>query len=144
MSKRDGDEWYDGYLDEVGWQKQDFSNKDQRRVHALGETKKLQKNRRGGYDSEDDDGDGLGSPGWTLEGARRSMLSPRHRVTHDEVERNMLDRQEVYSRAPEAYDAIALLHEEDPELLRQMEDDHKELDLRRRDRPETQSIAFSN
>lgn len=35
MSKRDGDEWYDGYLTEVGWQKQDFANRDQRRVHDL-------------------------------------------------------------------------------------------------------------
>jgi hypothetical protein len=35
---------------------------------------------------------------------------------------------------PAAYDAVALLHAEDPELLKQMEDDHRELDARRRDR----------
>ena len=29
---------------------------------------------------------------------------------------------------PAAYDAVALLHAEDPELLKQMEDDHRELD----------------
>jgi hypothetical protein len=69
--------------------------------YGLGETKKLQKNLRGGYDDDDGGVDRPGSPGWTLEGARRSMMETKNRVTADEVERNMLDREEVLNRAPQ-------------------------------------------
>jgi hypothetical protein len=117
-----GDGWYDEYLAEVGWQKQEFPHRDQRRVHQLGETRKLRRNVRGGYDGDDGVGGGGGggggggngggdssrSPGRTIDSTRRPV-DTNDRNTTDQLDHSMPNHQV-------------------------MEDGHPELEQRRRDR----------
>eukprot|EP00218_Dolichomastix_sp_CCMP3274_P002169 CAMPEP_0170154486 /NCGR_PEP_ID=MMETSP0033_2-20121228/58048_1 /TAXON_ID=195969 /ORGANISM="Dolichomastix tenuilepis, Strain CCMP3274" /LENGTH=302 /DNA_ID=CAMNT_0010391737 /DNA_START=53 /DNA_END=958 /DNA_ORIENTATION=- len=112
-------------ISSLGWQSLGSQTKDTRDTYQLAPTRKLAK--RNSEDSKH--GHGLNEAGWTINGVMRKKEEAQH-VSRDQVEAKFLERALRVAKAPEADEARAALAQENPELLRRMEDAQDSLQRR--------------